>query len=231
MALNTHAPQFELPHIPSMKAQGLDNGVLIALYLLGSTALRDFMQPIGATAYKAGLTARRYLDQKILDLGLRGYASIIAPANDRAHEIAKHPLSREWFLTRLPDPAADEAALELMRLLPDAVYRDGIIQFRLAPGLAIADVEKRFQAFLEPRNLNTFLSTDAGKKRLKKAGLPESARLFTDYNDIGRIRRSLACEIFLVRPQRELVVLLQALVLAIEAEREKAASVSLLKQA
>ena len=42
------------------------------------------------------------------------------------------------------------------------------------------------------------------------AGQPDEG-LFTDYTDFGGVRRSLACGIFLVRSQRELVVLLKAL--------------------
>jgi hypothetical protein len=209
---------FGLPHIPSIKEQGLDHGVLMAMYLMGSTSLRDFLQPLGATGYKAGLSARRYMDQKILDIRLRGYGSVVAPLHDRDNAISIHPLPKEWFLSRLPDPADDADAMELLKQLPEGSYNEGVVLFRLPPGLSIAKVEKSFQALLEPRNLNTFLGSDDGKSRLKAFDLPEDTRLFTDYFDMGRTRRSLACEIFLVRPQRELAVLLRALILAIQLE-------------
>jgi hypothetical protein len=79
----------------------------------------------------------------------------------------------------------------------------------------VSKTEKLFQKLLKERNLNTFLKSDDGQRRLKELGLPRSTRLFTDYTDIGKVRRSLACEIFLIRPQRELAVLLRALILAI----------------
>jgi hypothetical protein len=80
-------------------------------------------------------------------------------------------------------------------------------------------LEKRFQSVLSGRNLNAYLDTDDGKKRLVEAGFPERARLFTDYALIGAMRRSLASELFCVRPARETAVLLQALVLALQQEQ------------
>ena len=223
MEKHTHA-QFELPHIPSMRAQGLDKGVLMAMYLFGSTGLRDFLQPIGASGFKAGLSGRKLIEGRLCDVRLRGYASIVAPLHDRASAIQIHPLAKEWFLTRLPDPNGDPEAMRLMGQLTDAKYHEGVIQFRLPQGLRISEVEKRFQALLAPRNLNTFLASKTGQKRLEKVGLDPTARLFTDYTDMGcrNPRRSLVCEIFLVRPQRELAVLLKALVVAIESEQEAA---------
>jgi hypothetical protein len=207
---------FALPQIPSLKAQGLDRGVRCAMYLLAATSLRDFLQPMGITGYKAGLSGRRHFDERIADIRLRKYASIVASLQNRNQAIRVHPLAREWFLSRLPNPEHDAEAIELMRQVPEGRYADGKIEFRLPPGQNIADVEKNFQRLLEPRNLNTFLASNDGKERLKKIGLPPDTRLFTDYNDMGKVRRSLACELFLVRPQRELPVLLRALLLALE---------------
>ena len=72
---------------------------------------------------------------------------------------------------------------------------------------------------LYARNLNAYLATDDGKKRLVEAGLAPTTRLFTDYDLLGRTRRSLACELFCVRPTREVATLLRALVLALQQEQ------------
>ena len=213
--------EFSLPPIPSMRRQRLQHGIPVVLYGMGATPVRDFMQPLGATSYKVGLYARRYLTAKIEDLRLRRYASVVAPLSDRMAALAQHPLGNEWFLTRLPDPTADPQTQALFAQLREAEYVDGVIRFRLDPGLRLADTEKRFQRMLAPRNLNAFLGSEDGQARLREAGLPPDTRLFTDYTDIGRnVRRSLACELFLIRPQRELAVLLRALIRAIDEERK-----------
>lgn len=207
---------FSLPPIPSRRAQGLDAGQRGAMYVLASTPLRDFLQPLGITGYKAGLTGRRDVDERIKDLRLRRYASILAPLHDREQTIHNHPLANEWFLSRLPDPAVNAETSELMRQIPESHFVDGVIEFRIPPGVTVEALEKKFQRLLEPRNLNGFLASEDGRKRLAGVKLPENTRLFTDYTDLGKVRRSLACEIFLVRPQRELAVLLRALCVALE---------------
>ena len=49
-----------------------------------------------------------------------------------------------------------------------------------------------------------------GVERLQDAGLPANSRFFSDYNMSGRIRRSLAKELYCVRPNQELAVLIEA---------------------
>ena len=110
----------------------------------------------------------------------------------------------------------EEAIKPVLAQVPEGKYVDGVIEFRLPPGAQLAVVEKKFQALLEERNINTFLATKDGAQRLKDVKLPGAARLFTDYKLISRTRRSLACEIFHVRPNRELAVLLRALICALQ---------------
>lgn len=216
--MTMHSPmQLGLPFIPQRVVPAADTRVVMAMYILASPALRDFVKPLGINAYHVGLTVERYLEQKVLEVGLRGYAAIVAPLHDRQKTILIHPQGSEWRLEPLPQPAPANGAGTLVAQLPAGAYADGVITFRLPHELRIADVETQLHDQLAARNLNTFLKSTTGKERLVKAGIPAGARLFTDYDPDDDPRRSLASEIFLIRPQRELAVLLQALVLAIKA--------------
>jgi hypothetical protein len=175
--------------------------------------------PLGLTAFKFGLSGRRYVNARILDLRARRYASIVADLANRDATLVVHPLGREWFLSPLPDPAADTEADAWLAKLPHGEFRGGVITFRVPHGIQLASLEKRFQSTLSERNLNFYLDTDDGKRRLAEAGLATTTRLFTDYDLIGSTRRSLACELFCVRPTRETAVLLQALVFALRQEQ------------
>lgn len=209
--------QLGLPFIPQRVVPAADTRVVMAMYLLASPALRDFVKPLGVNAYHVGLTVERYLKQKVLEVGLRGYGSIVAPVHDRQNTILIHPQGSDWRLEPLPQPVPANGAAAFVAQLPAGAYVDGVITFRLPHELRIADVETQFHDQLAARNLNAFLKSAIGKERLAKAGMPAGARLFTDYDPDEEPRRSLASEIFLIRPQRELAVLLQALVLAIKA--------------
>ncbi len=208
-----------LPPIPSRRTQCLEEGLPAALYLAGSTALRDFLRPMGLTAFKLGLSGRRYIQDRIVDLRDRRYAAIVADLNNRARTRVDHPLGLEWFLSPLPDCSGVSEVASWLAKLPHGEFRGGVVEFRVPNGIQLASLEKRFQAALYARNLNAYFDTDDGKKRLAEAGLATTTRLFTDYDLIGSTRRSLACELFCVRPTRETAVLLQALVMALQQEQ------------
>jgi hypothetical protein len=80
-------------------------------------------------------------------------------------------------------------------------------------------LERTFNDVLAPRNLNRFLASEDGAQRLREVGLPVGARLYTDYLLMGRPRRSMATELICIRPNRELILLLEALRVAIELVR------------
>ena len=205
-----------LPSIPPRKQQGLEDGVRAALYGAGSTSGRDFFQPMGVTAYKFGLSSRLYIQERIADLRRRNYAGVVADLRNREVTISKHPKAHEWFLSPLSDPSLDTAALALLKLLPHGEFDNGIVTFRLPPAVDLTLLEQEFQKKLLQRNVNTFLSSADGRQRLIACGHTERTRLFTDYADIGRVRRSVASELFLVRPLREMSTLLAALLVALE---------------
>lgn len=217
---NTYDPHIlDLPPIPSRKRQGLEEGTAAAMYAGGNTGVRDFMTPLGVTGYKLGLSGRREVDERFLDLRARKYAAIVADITNREATIHVHTRGHEWFRSPLPDPACDPKARDLLARLPKGEYHDGVVAFRLPPGIGLSNLEQRFQQLLLARNLNTYLATADGQRRLVEAGYPAGARLFTDYDLIGARRRSLASEIFCIRPKREIAVLLMALLEAIEQER------------
>lgn len=209
--------QLGLPFIPQRVVPAADTRVVMAMYLLASPALRDFVMPLGVNAYHVGLTVERYLEQKVLEVGLLGYGSIVAPIHDRDKAILVHPQANDWRLEPLPCPSLATGAAAFVAQLPAGAYADGVITFRLPHELRIADVEAQFRSLLAARNLNIFLSSATGRERLAKSRMPAGTRLFTDYDQDGQPRRSLASKIYLIRPQRELAVLIQALVLAINA--------------
>ena len=149
---------------------------------------------------------------RIEDLRERRYASICAPLDRREDAIAVSARGHEWFLSPLPDPSTDPELESLIRQLPHGRFEDEVIEFRLPARLRLADVESDFKLALEARNLNTCLDSQDGRDRLAQVGLPRNARLFTDYDLVGRRpRRSLASEISCLRPKRELGLLLRAL--------------------
>jgi hypothetical protein len=201
-------PPFLLPPIPPRRAQHLDRGQRVALYLAGSTALRDILQLLGVTGFKVGLTGRRHVNERIVDLRGRRYASIFAPMECRDQAIIASPQGHEWFLAPLPDP--DEKQMQAIAALPGGSLRSGVLEFLLPPGMSVTEIDRTVQRLLAPRDLNAYLDTDDGKMRLREAGFPETARLFTDYDLIGRPRRSLAIEICCIRPRREFSVLIEA---------------------
>jgi hypothetical protein len=187
---NTLDP-FALPTVPPRAAQGLDEGVAAILYIFGCTAVRDFCQPLGVTAYKTGLSSRRNPKDRILEARRVKYAEIVADQDHRDITIRKHPAAHEWFLCPINNTDADPQITAGIAGLPSAVIRDGVITFRLPAGIDLASLEQRYQLLLRPRNLNEFLGSPDGQKRLLQVGLPPTARLFTDYNLMGAPRRSL----------------------------------------
>lgn len=117
-------------------------GVQVAAYAFGSTAVRDFLMPLGVTAYKYGLTGRRYVDQRVSDLRRMHYASIIAPTSDPQRPIRISPNGHEWFLSPL---AEGEDVVGQLAKLPHARFDKGVISFRIPPTVNVAALEKEFQ--------------------------------------------------------------------------------------
>ena len=212
---------FALPPIPPRRVQGLDQGVAACLYGAGGTAPRDFLQPLGVTGFKFGLTSRRTALERISDLRRKRYGSIVANENNRDVTILNHARGDEWFLSPLESPADDPEITAVLAAIPGGQIGGGVISFRLPPGVDLASLDQCYQAILAPRNLNAFLSSSDGRKRLQEVGLPAGARLFTDYLLIGEPRRSLASELYLIRPRRELAVLIAALAEALRQDAER----------
>jgi hypothetical protein len=133
----------------------------------------------------------------------RRYAAIVADLNNRGETLLDHPLGEEWFLSPLPDCSGISEVAAWQAKLPHGEFRNGVISFRIPCSVQLASLEKRFQSVLCGRNLNAYLDTDDGKKRLVEAGLAPTTRLFTDYDLLGTTRRSLASEILPATDQRD----------------------------
>jgi hypothetical protein len=121
-------------------------------------------------------------------------------------------------LSPLSNPDNDPQIAAALAEIPFGLIADGVVTFRLPQGVNLTRLEQSYQMLLQPRNLNIFLGSDDGRARLQEVGLPAGARLFTDYSLMGRPRRSLASEIFCIRPRRELSILISALSAALRQE-------------
>jgi hypothetical protein len=219
---NSNTPNpFALPPIPSRRVQRLNEGVAGCLYVAGGTATRDFLQPLGVTGFKYGLTSRRTALERILDLRRKRYGAIVADKNNRDVTILDHARGDEWFISPLEAPANDPEITAALATIPQGEIAGGVVSFRLPFGVDLASLDQLFQNLMAPRNLNTFLASADGRERLQEVGLPAGARLFTDYLLMGQPRRSLASEIYLIRPRRELGVLVSALAEALRQETER----------
>ena len=94
---------------------------------------------------------------------------------------------------------------------PGLAVTDGVIEVRLSLGITTEEADKRISRMLAPRSVNRYLAKADGQKRMAEAGYDPKHRLTTGYTDIGRKPRySLAEEIYLIRPKRELQRLLDA---------------------
>jgi hypothetical protein len=204
---------FPLPPIPSRQHQRLDEGTKLAIYIAGSRAHQHFLQPMGMTAFQIGVTGRRNVDDRILDKRRRRYGSILmdphAPETDAyclmwGHDVC---LIRIW----------DEMLADVT--VPNGLaIVDGVIEVRLKCGITTEEADKRISRMLAPRSVNRYLETLDGQKRMKEAGYHPRHRLTTAYTDIGiQLRYSLAEEIYLIRPKRELQALLDAVAAALDA--------------
>ncbi len=197
---------FPLPPIPSRAHQKLDIGQRCAFYLAGSRAHQHLLQPLGVTAFQCGVTGRRSIPDRIRDKQDRRYASILMDPADRQSNAQCLMWGHDIFLMRITP-----------RLLGDApiphgfAISDGVVAFRLKPGVTVEQVDKAVSRMLAGRSVNAYLDTADGRARMVEAGLDPRLRLHTAYTDIGRTRYSLAEEVYLLRPKREMAKLLQAL--------------------
>lgn len=195
---------FPLAPIPSRQHQSLDQGSKLAIYLAGSRATEQFLKPLGVTAYQIGLTGRRHVDDRILDKRKRRYGSILADPHNPADSPVELPLGGDVFLTRI-----DDAMLQGTTIPAGLSIDNGVVTFMVKPGVTVEQVDKLLSNALKDRDLNHYLGTGEGQRRMRQAGHNPRHRVMTRYSDIGtHTRLSLAQEIFLIRPRRELKGLL-----------------------
>lgn len=201
------APHFTLAPIPSQAAQGLRaDSHDVWVYLAGSTALKLFMQQLGATAYKVGTSGRRDLNDRIRDLRRKRYAGAFCSAQEVDGPARELPHADEWFqVPILPSNLAGVAMPEGIRLEGNA------LRLTLPRSVSAVAFDEAVRALLRPRALDAFLASPDGRARLEAAGFDPDGRLMTTYDLIGAPRRSVASELYLVRPSREMPALVAAL--------------------
>jgi hypothetical protein len=215
----TNTPAFPLPRIPSMAAQKLQGGAHHAwLYFAGATHQRDFCQPLGVTAYKAGITGVRDPQARIEDLRRMRYGSLLLTpeqaATGRSYEMADGNglpaalvSSNEWFLIPLSEDWLEGVAM------PNGIsLNNNALRITAPAGVTIEALDVAVHAMLKPRSLRDYLRTDEGRQRMIAAGRDPASWLYTSYSLMTtRHRISAAEEIYLFRPRRELPALVAAL--------------------
>jgi hypothetical protein len=202
------AALFPLKPPPPLAAQRLDRGLHeMAVYLLGATHLRDFLKPLGVTAWKAGVTGCREPERRALDCRRKAYASILKRPNEPADLGRALENGHEWFIAPLrPD------WMRGVRLPDGMAISDGVIRLTMPNAVTVTAVDQALHAMLAHRSLNAYLDGPDGQKRLHEAGYDPKARLHTRYELMTPTPRlSLATELYLIRPQRELPSLVAAI--------------------
>ncbi len=208
---NTAATSFALlpPVIPTREHQKLDQHTRVYVYIAGSTALMTIMKSLGATAFYVSASGRRDHLYRIENRRDLRHGSILADPNDRHSCIARElPLGHEHFLHPIKEDHLANVVLPAWCQL-----NDGVIEVELPAGTDTTSFEKAFALALGARGLNSWLDTPDGQARLQAAGYDPRLRLCTDYKYIGRkARRSLVTEAFLIRPLREMDLIINAIV-------------------
>jgi hypothetical protein len=199
---------FPLTPPPPLAAQGLAEGShTVAIYLLGGTALRDYLRPIGLTAWKVGVTGCREVERRAADCRRKKYASVLKRPGDPTDPGRELADGHEWFVVPMqPDWLGRQAQPEGLAL------RDGVLRLTMPTSVTVTMVDQALRAMLRPRALHAYLDSPEGQKRLSEAGYDPKARLHTRYTLMTPTPRlSFARELYLIRPQRELPALVTAI--------------------
>jgi hypothetical protein len=199
---------FPLKTPPPLAAQRLDRGTHeMVVYLLGATHLRDFLKPIGLTAWKVGVTGCREAERRAEDCRRKKYASILKRPADASDPGRMLNNGHEWFIAPV-----QEAWLGGNELPVGITIRDGTIRLTMPTAVTVVDVDRALHDVLHSRSLNAYLDGPDGQRRLLAAGYDPKARLHTSYTLMTPLPRlSLAKELYLIRPQRELLGLVHAI--------------------
>ncbi len=191
---------FPLPPIPSLKEQNLDLGAHeVAAYAFGATHVRDFLRPLGATAYKFGITGCRDAERRVEDCRRKQYGALLKRPGDPNDPGIMLDKGHEWFLVPF-----QEAWLNGMMLPEGLRIHEGIIRLTLPISVTVEMAERRLHAMIIDRCLNRYLDSPKGQERLRQAKYDPAARMHTRYTLMTSVPRvSLATEIYLIRPRAE----------------------------
>jgi hypothetical protein len=204
-ARTTSDAAFPLAPIPPRCAQGLGRDHHhVDLYVAGATHLRDFLKPLGITAFKVGITGCRDAQRRVEDLRRKRYASVLKRPDDDMDTGVELDHGNEWFLVPLQtdwlDGSALPAGVELI---------DNVVRLRVSNVTTVKQVDNALHAALKPRTLSQYLAMPDGQARLHEIGRDPALQLHTRYTLMtSQARLSKATEVYLIRPRRELQALI-----------------------
>jgi hypothetical protein len=191
-----------------MAAQRLDGAThVVRVYVAGATHVFEFLKPLGAAAYKVGVTGCRKPGERIRDLRRSCYAGVWKRPSDRTDAGVLLRNANEWFLS--PVTRADLGHVPL----PENIeIVDGHLMLRAPLTVSVEDADLAVHALLRPRNLREFFRRSDGRQRLIAAGHDPSRWFHTSYDLVETEPRVTPVEeLYLLRPKRELPALITAL--------------------
>lgn len=179
-------------------AQGTHRAVI---YGAGSRGLANFIRPMSLTAYKLGVTSSGNAQRRVADLRRKQYGSMFGQPAASPKTLHVIEQAEEWFLVPwLPEHLGKNGDLP-----PGFHLREGVVEVEIRCDVSIEAVDRAVHAMMAPRALDTFFSTDEGRKRLISAGYDPEGSMLTPYTLMyERVRISRVTEIYLWRPQVEL---------------------------
>ena len=165
---------FPLPSIPLMSAQGLNGRTrLFSLYFASADYLDRFLNQLGITGIKIGVTGRRQVTHRMADLQRKRYAGIVGCAGEPAVSL---PGDGCWSEIQV-----NPNMLQDVILPPWLSISDGHLVLEVPANVTLKTLDDAVKEALVHRNLIGYLRSGEGRVALAAAGYQPGARLFTNY--------------------------------------------------
>ena len=198
---------------PPMAKHGcLQNQQDFAILIVGATHLRDFLKPIGATAYHIAVVPSGQAQAQIEAMRLRREGSLLLnpdKPDDCGRQLDK---AHEWFSTPVSPGMLGDAELPA-----NIRIEENRLVFALPMHCTYGQIHCGLEALLEGRCLRNYLACPAGRSRLMTAEYPVGAWFHTETTQInGRHLHQPLEKVYLLRPRRELLQFVTALSAMIE---------------
>ena len=177
------------------------------LCIAGATHIRDFLQPMGLTAFRIFVSEPGHSRREIEELRRQRGGRVLADAND-PHDVGTALADAdEWFATPLSETMMEGA------VLPGRIrIENDCIAFRLFEPAPLVVMQAAVHAMLQPRCLRSYLGSADGRERLAFAGHKTGSWFHTrEAGSLAAGKRTPLTGMFLIRPRRELPPLANAL--------------------